>query len=74
VIDDRIDVRGKAGRGGSVLARADAGDLAVGVSMRAEPTGAVQLEAPAGDLTLAGRVFTGSGCIGLAVATCGLVP
>jgi hypothetical protein len=67
VLDDKIDVRAKTGPGGGVLAQANAGDLVAGIAMRAQVGGAIQLEAPLGDLTLAGRFLTGgTGCIGLA--------
>jgi len=66
LLDDKIDVRGKAGTGGQVLARATTGNLTAGVSMRAQIGGAIQLEAPAGNLSLNGRFLTGgTGCIGL---------
>ena len=66
VLDDKIDVRSTTGTGGQILAQATTGNLAAGVSFRAQRGGAIQLEAPAGNLTLAGRFLTGgTGCIGL---------
>jgi hypothetical protein len=67
LLADKIDVRGKTGTGGIVLVQANAGNLAAGIALRTQPGGAIQLEAPLGDLTLAGRFLTGgTGCIGLA--------
>ena len=66
LLDDKIDVRGKTGTGGQVVAQATTGNLTAGVSMRAQFGGTIQLEAPAGNLSLNGRFLTGgTGCIGL---------